>query len=227
MELTLMYKEVVIVGVCALLAALLIIYLVHKKKAESFEGGLKAANTARIRNSKLYKSLNTRYRILLSIFMAGMVLASVAALFLAARPYKTDDVVSGVKKRDIILCLDVSYSLYDLNLVLKDLQRKENRTRLEYLPAIVEFEKRAREPEEKLDGIDALFEHYKKELGAYSKVPLTREEFDAVAAFRNRLVHPAKKEKAKDKEKVSLTLSKVDLDFVAGVLRRFGCLRAL
>ena len=119
------------------------------------------------------------------------------------------------------------YSLYDLNLVLKDLQRKENRTRLEYLPAIVEFEKRAREPEEKLDGIDALFEHYKKELGAYSKVPLTREEFDAVAAFRNRLVHPAKKEKAKDKEKVSLTLSKVDLDFVAGVLRRFGCLRAL
>ena len=120
MELTLMYKEVVIVGVCALLAALLIIYLVHKKKAESFEGGLKAANTARIRNSKLYKSLNTRYRILLSIFMAGMVLASVAALFLAARPYKTDDVVSGVKKRDIILCLDVSYSLYDLNAEIVD-----------------------------------------------------------------------------------------------------------
>ena len=120
MELTLMYKEVVIVGVCALLAALLIIYLVHKKRTESFEGGLKAANTARIRNSKLYKSLNTRYRILLSIFMAGMVLASVAALFLAARPYKTDDVVSGVKKRDIILCLDVSYSLYDLNAEIVD-----------------------------------------------------------------------------------------------------------
>ena len=122
------------------------------------------------------------------------------------------------------------YSLYDLNLTLKDLQRKENSWRLEYLPAIVEFEKRAHEPEEKLDGIDALFEHYKKELLAVSKVPLTREEFDAVVAFRNRLVHPRKKEDSEKKEpqpakKEPLTLSEVDLKFVAGVLRRFGCLR--
>lgn len=109
------------------------------------------------------------------------------------------------------------YSLYDLNLVLKDLQRKENETRIEYLPAIAEFEKRGRDPEEKI-GIDALFEHYKKELGAYSEVPLTREEFDAVVAFRNRLVHPSDK-------KQSLTLGKVDVEFVAGILRRFGCLR--
>ena len=122
------------------------------------------------------------------------------------------------------------YSLYDLNLVLKDLQRKENSLRLKYLPAIVEFEKRGREPEEKI-GIDALFEHYKKELGAYSKVPLTREEFDAVLAFRNRLVHPRKKEESSEKnepqsgKKEPLTLSEVDLEFVAGVLRRFGCLR--
>lgn len=119
---------------------------------------------------------------------------------------------------------DGIYSLYDLNLVLKDLQRRENKIRLEYLPAVVKFETLGDEPDE-VDGIDALFEHYKKELGAYSKVPLTREEFDAVAVFRNRLVHPAKKEKGKNKAKVSLTLSKVDLEFVAGVLRRFGCLR--
>jgi hypothetical protein len=109
------------------------------------------------------------------------------------------------------------YSLYDLNLKLKDLQRKENSLRLEYLPAIVEFEKRGHEPEEKI-GKDALFEHYQKALGAYSKVPLTREEFDAVLAFRNRLMHPTDKKR-------NLALSEVDLEFVAGVLRRFGCLR--
>ena len=119
---------------------------------------------------------------------------------------------------------DSIYSLYDLNLVLKDLQRKENKIRLEYLPAVIKFEILGHEPEEKI-GIDALFEHYRKELLAVSKVPLTREEFDAVVAFRNRLVHPVKKEKGKNKVKVSLTLSKVDLDFVAGVLSRFGCLR--
>ncbi len=116
----LMYKEIVIVGAIALLASLLIIYLVHKKKKESFEGGVKAANTARIRSSKLYRSLSIRYRVLSVVFIAGMVIGTAAALFLAARPYKTDDVVSGVKKRDIILCLDVSYSLYDLNAEIVD-----------------------------------------------------------------------------------------------------------
>ena len=116
----LMYKEVAIIGITALLIALLIIYLVHKKNTISFSGGIKAANTARIRNSKLYRALNIRYRILSVIMLLGMSLGVVAAFFLAARPYKTDDVVSGVKKRDIILCLDVSYSLYDLNAEIVD-----------------------------------------------------------------------------------------------------------
>ena len=121
------------------------------------------------------------------------------------------------------------YSLYDLNLTLKDLQRKENSLRLNFLPAVVNFEILGHEPEEKI-GIDALFEHYKKELLAVSKGPLTREEFDAVVAFRNRLVHPRKKDVLEKNEprpakKEPLTLSEVGLDFVAGVLRRFGCLR--
>ena len=122
------------------------------------------------------------------------------------------------------------YSLYDLNLRLKDLQRKENSIRLAYLPAVVKFESLGHEPEERI-GIDALFEHYRKELLAVSKVPLTREEFDAVVAFRNRLVHPRRKEASPDKNgpqsrgNEPLALSEVDLESVAAVLRRFGCLR--
>lgn len=109
------------------------------------------------------------------------------------------------------------YSLYDLNLTLKDLQRKENSLRLKYLPAVVMFEVLGHEPEEKI-GMDELFEHYKKQLLPVSKVALAREEFDAVVAFRNRLVHPRDLKKR-------LTLSAVDVEFVAGVLRRFGCMR--
>ncbi len=116
----LMYTEVVIIGVIALLAALLIIYLLHRKKTGSYTSGTKAANTSRIRGSKLYRSLIIRYRVLLSVMLLGFAGGMVAALFLAARPYRTDDVVSGVKKRDIILCLDVSYSLYDLNAEIVD-----------------------------------------------------------------------------------------------------------
>ena len=116
----LMYKQVVIAGVSVLAAALLIIFLIHRKRTANYDGGIKAANTSRIRNSKLYRSLNIRYRVLSVIMLVGMAIGMVAALFLAARPYRTDDVVSGVKKRDIILCLDVSYSLYDLNAEIVD-----------------------------------------------------------------------------------------------------------
>ena len=116
----LMYLNVVIIGLLVLLAALVALFLVHRKKKAQFLGGTRAANTARIRNSKLYKSLNIKYRVLSVVMIVGLLGSIISALFLAARPFRTDDVVSGVKKRDIILCLDVSYSLYDLNLELTD-----------------------------------------------------------------------------------------------------------
>lgn len=116
----LMYTGVVIIGIIVTVAALLIIYFLHRRKTSSYTNGTRAANTERIRNSKLYKSLNVRYRVLTVVMLVGMVGSIVASLFLAARPYRTDDVVSGVKKRDIILCLDVSYSLYDLNSEITD-----------------------------------------------------------------------------------------------------------
>ena len=116
----LMYTGVVIIGIIVTVAALLIIYFLHRRKTSSYTNGTRAANTERIRNSKLYKSLNVRYRVLSVVMLVGMVGSVVASLFLAARPYRTDDVVSGVKKRDIILCLDVSYSLYYLNSEITD-----------------------------------------------------------------------------------------------------------
>ncbi|WP_022764162.1 vWA domain-containing protein [Butyrivibrio sp. XPD2006] len=116
----LMYLNVVIIGIVILMVTLLVIYLLHRRYKASYTSGIKAANTARIRSSKLYKSLNIRYRLLSVIMLVGMIGSIVASLFLAARPYRTDDVVSGVKKRDIILCLDVSYSLYDLNSEITD-----------------------------------------------------------------------------------------------------------
>ncbi len=115
-----MYVYVVIIGVILLVAALLALFFIQRKATGKYENGIKAANTGRIRNSKLYRSLVVRYRLLSGLMLAGFIGSIVSALFLAARPFRTDDVVSGVKKRDIILCLDVSYSLYDLNIELTD-----------------------------------------------------------------------------------------------------------
>ncbi len=114
---------------------------------------------------------------------------------------------------------DGVYALYDLNLALKDLQRKENSLRIKYLPAVVKFEMLGNEPQEKLPGgIDALFEHYRKELSSVSEIPLTREEFDAVLSLRNRLVHPIQKQDG------ARGLVDADRDVALVTLRRFGCL---
>ncbi len=115
-----MYLNVVIIGLAVLVAVLMVLFILHKRQKSRYVSGIRAANTARIRNSKLYRSLNLRYVIVSVIMLVGLCGSIVASLFLAARPYRTDDVVSGVKKRDIILCLDVSYSLYDLNCELTD-----------------------------------------------------------------------------------------------------------
>jgi hypothetical protein len=116
----LMYKNVVIIGLAVMVAVFIALFIMHRRQKARYVSGIRAANTARIRNTKLYRSLNIRYVVMSVIMLVGLCGSIVASLFLAARPYRTDDVVSGVKKRDIILCLDVSYSLYDLNCELTD-----------------------------------------------------------------------------------------------------------
>ncbi len=116
----LMYSWALIVGVIVLLAVVGVLYYTHKKSGSAYVNGVKAANTARIRQTALYKALERKYMILRGILIAGIIGSILSTLVLVARPYETSDVMTGVKKRDIILCLDVSYSLYELNYELTD-----------------------------------------------------------------------------------------------------------
>ena len=52
---------------------------------------------------------------LIVLLVIAMIGTMVSALILAARPYRTETTSNGVKKRDIFLCLDVSYSICYLN----------------------------------------------------------------------------------------------------------------
>ncbi|MCR4791425.1 MAG: VWA domain-containing protein [Lachnospiraceae bacterium] len=67
-----------------------------------------------------YRRVYRRSRILSFIYELFIISALVSTLFLMARPYETRQVKIGVQKRDIMLCLDVSYSLYALNYELAD-----------------------------------------------------------------------------------------------------------
>ena len=44
-----------------------------------------------------------------------IIVTILASLVLIARPAKKETVNNGTKKRDIFLCMDVSYSIYELN----------------------------------------------------------------------------------------------------------------
>ena len=117
----LMHGSIVTIGILVLLLLLAGLFFASKlKKKDKFKNGTKAANTARIRKSGLYKKLSIRYTVLTVLMIAGFSGSIISSFFLAARPYKNDEVTSGVKKRDIILCLDVSFSLYDLNMEITD-----------------------------------------------------------------------------------------------------------
>lgn len=100
---------------------ILLFILMHRlRKKTSYAGGLRAANTR-------FAAALPEYRRLRKIQLAGtvllegfLILALLCTLVLAARPYRTQTVSSGTKKRDIFLCMDVSYSIYNLNYALVD-----------------------------------------------------------------------------------------------------------
>lgn len=111
----LMYGFIIVIGLALMVIVGGIFLFLGRKKREPFKDGVKASNTARIKASPLYKKLKLKYTIAKAVLAVALILSFTSSLFVAARPYKTEDVTTGVKKRDIILCLDVSYSLYELN----------------------------------------------------------------------------------------------------------------
>ncbi len=118
-----MYPYLIYVGLILLILFLGLLFFL-KRKATIYEDGIKVANTAWLKELPEFRSARTKYRIISSLIKISLVTALISSLFLAARPYRTSSINSGIKKRDIFLCLDVSYSIYDLNYAIVD-QLKE------------------------------------------------------------------------------------------------------
>lgn len=111
----LMNAWAILVGILAFVILIALVLYFKKRQKDEYGSGIKAANTERIKNTQIYKDLIKKYKILVACMFISLSVAVLSVLFLVARPYKNSDVYTGIKKRDIILCLDVSYSLYDLN----------------------------------------------------------------------------------------------------------------
>ncbi len=180
----LMYGKVVVFGLIAVAVFVAGLFYIKRKKSFIYATGIKVANTKRLKQSKIYKRLEQRYLVLRCILIAGIIGSIVSSLVLIARPYKKDDIYSGVKKRDIILCLDVSYSLYDLNYEITDYLKEVvkglegdriginifNTSTVTYVPLTDDYEYVLQKLDE-LSEYFALQKEYQDKYGEYTYIP--------------------------------------------------------
>ncbi len=101
------------IGIAVLLVVFILAVLL-KRKAR-FAGGSKVANTHFVRSSTSYRMVRARRVIVAVIMELALATSIVSGLVLASRPVVTEATSNGTKKRDIFLCMDVSYSIYALN----------------------------------------------------------------------------------------------------------------
>ncbi|MBO4863236.1 MAG: hypothetical protein J5517_02610 [Eubacterium sp.] len=109
----LIHPNVLRIGLIVL--AVLVVLMHILKRTIKYKGGIKAANTHYVKNLPEYQSRKKLYLVTSIVLEACIILSIAMTLVLCARPAKKETVNNGTKKRDIFLCMDVSYSLYDLN----------------------------------------------------------------------------------------------------------------
>lgn len=116
----LMHPAVVKIGIPVLILLLIILHAFPAFSKKKYKDGIRTGASAIVKSLPLYKRIYIRKKILTIVNEAFVIAAIVSALFLIARPYKVQSVSTGVQKRDIFLCLDVSHSMYELNYEITD-----------------------------------------------------------------------------------------------------------
>lgn len=107
------YPWVLEAGLPALAVLFVLLHRIRKKT--EYSGGLRAANTRFATDLPEYRRLQKIRTAGTILLECALILCLAGTLGLAARPYRTQTVSSGTRKRDIFLCMDVSYSIYNLN----------------------------------------------------------------------------------------------------------------
>ena len=115
-----MYPEVIKIGIPLLIFAVLILHVIPAPRKKDYTGGVRTGAMSLVSTLPVYRKIYRRSRVLSFIYELAVIAAIVSTLFLMARPYEVKKIKIGVQKRDIMLCLDVSYSLYALNYELAD-----------------------------------------------------------------------------------------------------------
>ena len=92
-----------------------IIFLFSKKKNIKGNNKKKVANTKIVKNTLEFKSIIKRYRFFLYLVYVLVFICFIAASFLSARIIEERTTSNEIYNRDILICMDVSGSMYNQN----------------------------------------------------------------------------------------------------------------
>ena len=109
----LIHPLVLKIGIPVLIVLMILAHFIKRKI--KYKGGVKAANTSFVKELDVYKKKKRMYTLVSVVMEVCIVTSLLSSLFLVSRPALKETVNNGTKKRDIFLCMDVSYSIYDLN----------------------------------------------------------------------------------------------------------------
>ena len=109
-------KFIIYIGI----VVLLLVIFVKRKHKEKYNGGKKVFGMSYIETEPYFKKKMRTYRMLCTLLIVSCIVSMASCFLLMARPYKKVVNEKEAYKRDIILCLDISYSVDELNLELVD-----------------------------------------------------------------------------------------------------------
>lgn len=108
--------------------ALVVLFVFQFKGKNNYKGGKKVTGLSYIENEPYFKKKVRQYKVLTGILTGTFIIAILTSFLLLARPCKTVTTEKENYNRDIILCIDVSASVDNLNMQLveelKDTVRK-------------------------------------------------------------------------------------------------------
>ena len=112
------YPLILVIGIVVLALGTFLLH--YFEKTAPYQGGLRVGNASFIARLPEFVMARRKLFWFSTIMEALLITAILSVLVLLARPYKTEKVNNGVRKRDIFLCMDTCFYLDDLNAQLID-----------------------------------------------------------------------------------------------------------
>ena len=109
-------KYPIFIGLGVVFAILyLIAYFLHKQKNKQYEDGIKLANLFYLEDDPYYKKKKRIYQLYKMLLVMCVCAAVISATWLLARPQRIQRITDERYCRDVLICLDISSSVDEVN----------------------------------------------------------------------------------------------------------------